>query len=114
MQEQEQQSSFYVFLPRAIKSTDWVSIMMMPMFGLVGGLGAAIIIYLFSWKNGKLDSQRLLLTGIAIGSGFGAFSMYLSLKMKSTDFEMAAVWVSEVYIVQTGSILLQCYRGLSY
>ena len=88
--------------------------MMMPMFGLVGGLGAAIIIYLFSWKNGKLDSQRLLLTGIAIGSGFGAFSMYLSLKMKSTDFEMAAVWVSEVYIVQTGSILLQCYRGLSY
>ena len=85
---------FYVFLSRAIKSTDWVSIMMMPMFGLVGGLGAAIIIYLFSWKNGKLDSQRLLLTGIAIGSGFGAFSMYLSLKMKSTDFEMAAVWVS--------------------
>ena len=44
-------------------------------------------------ENGKLDSQRLLLTGIAIGSGFGAFSMYL-LKMKSTDFEMAAVWVS--------------------
>ena len=41
--------------------------MMMPMFGLVGGLGAAIIIYLFSWKNGKLDSRRLLLTGIAIG-----------------------------------------------
>ena len=41
--------------------------MMMPMFGLVGGLGATIIIYLFSWKNGKLDSRRLLLTGIAIG-----------------------------------------------
>ena len=28
------------FLSRTIKSTDWVSIMMMPMFGLVGGLGA--------------------------------------------------------------------------
>ena len=40
--------------------------MMMPMFGLVGGLGAAIIIYLFSWKNGKLDSQRLLLTGLQL------------------------------------------------
>ncbi|AIM07580.1 iron compound ABC transporter, permease protein [Bacillus anthracis] len=85
---------FMFFFQGQLKSTDWVSIMMMPMFGLVGGLGAAIIIYLFSWKNGKLDSQRLLLTGIAIGSGFGAFSMYLSLKMKSTDFEMAAVWVS--------------------
>lgn len=85
---------FMFFFQGQLKSTDWVSIMMMPMFGLIGGLGAAIIIYLFSWKNGKLDSQRLLLTGIAIGSGFGAFSMYVSLKMKSTDFEMAAVWVS--------------------
>ncbi|EAO55803.1 Iron(III) dicitrate transport system permease protein fecC [Bacillus thuringiensis serovar israelensis ATCC 35646] len=86
---------FMFFFQGQLKSTDWISIMMMPMFGLIGGLGAALIIYLFSWKNGKLDSQRLLLTGIAIGSGFGAFSMYLSLKMKSTDFEMAAsvgVW----------------------
>ena len=93
MPEREQRLSFYVFLSRTIKSTDWVSIMMMPMFGLVGGLGATIIIYLFSWKNGKLDSQRLLLTGIAIGSGFGLFYVLIT-KMKSTDFEMVAVWVS--------------------
>ncbi|EOV9526652.1 FecCD family ABC transporter permease [Bacillus cytotoxicus] len=85
---------FMFFFQGQIKSTDWVSIMMMPLFGLVGGLGAAILIYMFSWRNGRLDSQRLLLTGIAIGSGFGAFSMYISLKMKATDFEMAAVWVS--------------------
>ncbi|SDY38594.1 iron ABC transporter permease [Bacillus sp. 166amftsu] len=85
---------FMFFFQGQVKSTDWISIMMMPLFGLVGGLGAAIFIYMFSWRNGKLDSQRLLLTGIAIGSGFGAFSMYLSLKMKATDFEMATVWVS--------------------
>ncbi|HDR4571994.1 iron ABC transporter permease [Bacillus cytotoxicus] len=85
---------FMFFFQGQMKSTDWVSIMMMPLFGLVGGLGAAILIYMFSWRNGRLDSQRLLLTGIAIGSGFGAFSMYISLKMKATDFEMAAVWVS--------------------
>ncbi len=85
---------FMFFFQGQIKSTDWVSIMMMPLFGLVGGLGATILIYMFSWRNGRLDSQRLLLTGIAIGSGFGAFSMYISLKMKATDFEMVAVWVS--------------------
>ncbi|EMA6344375.1 FecCD family ABC transporter permease [Bacillus cytotoxicus] len=85
---------FMFFFQGQMKSTDWVSIMMMPLFGLVGGLGAAILIYMFSWRNGRLDSQRLLLTGIAIGSGFGAFSTYVSLKMKATDFEMAAVWVS--------------------
>lgn len=85
---------FMFFVQGQIKGTDWFSIMLMPLFGLVGGLGSAILIYIFSWKNGKLDSQRLLLTGIAIGSGLGAFSLYLSLKMKATDFEMAAVWVS--------------------
>ena len=52
--------------------------MMMPMFGLVGGLGAAIIIYLFSWKNGKLDSRRLLLTGIAIGSDLELFYVLIT------------------------------------
>jgi|SRR5699024_1711561 len=74
--------------------TGWVAIMVQPLFGLVGGLGAALIIYLISWQNGKLDPQRLLLTGIAIGTGFGALSLFISLKMKSSDFEMATVWIS--------------------
>ena len=94
MQEQEQQSSFLCFLPRAIKkhrlgfyyddANVWFSRRIRCSYHHLS-------VFL---ENGKLDSQRLLLTGIAIGSGFGAFSMYLSLKMKSTDFEMAAVWVS--------------------
>lgn len=74
--------------------TGWAAIMIQPLFGLVGGLAAALIIYIISWKNGKLDAQRLLLTGIAIGSGFGALSLFISLKMKATDFEMATVWIS--------------------
>ena len=65
---------------------DWLSIMSLPLFGLVGGLLASLLIFIFSWKDGTLDMGRLLLTGIVIGSGFGAFSLYLSLKMKSTDF----------------------------
>ena len=109
---QEQRLSFYVFLSRTIKSTDWVSIMMMPMFGLVGGLGAAIIIYLFSWKNGKLDSRRLFINRDCNWIGIWSFSMYLSLKMKSTDFEMVQCGCLEAYIVRTGSILWLCYHGL--
>ncbi|SFC00935.1 bacillibactin ABC transporter integral membrane protein [Bacillus sp. 491mf] len=85
---------FMFFFQGQIKSTDWFSIMLLPLFGLAGGLGSAILIYIFSWKGGRLDSQRLLLTGIAIGYGLSSFSVYLSLKMKATDFEMAAVWVS--------------------
>ena len=72
----------------------WLSIMAMPLFGLVGGILAAMIIFMFSWKNGNLDVERLILTGIAIGSAFGAVSLYFSLKMKASDFEMAIVWTT--------------------
>lgn len=74
--------------------SDWLSIMSVPLFGLVGGILAALIIFLISWKNGSIDTSRFLLTGIAIGSAFGALSLYISLKMKSSDFEMATVWIS--------------------
>ncbi|MFS0782057.1 FecCD family ABC transporter permease [Bacillus sp. 1P06AnD] len=72
--------------------SEWLNIMMMPLFGLVGGIIAAAIIFAFSYKYGRLDVQRLLLTGIAINSGFGALSLYLSLKMNEKDFESAALW----------------------
>jgi len=75
-------------------NSNWFSIMSLPLFGLAGALLASILIYTFSFKDGTLDMDRLLLTGIAIGSAFGAFTLYLSLKMKSTDFEMATVWIS--------------------
>lgn len=85
---------FLFFYQGQSKGTGWTTIVTMPLFGLVGGLTAAVLIYIFSWKNGKLESQRLLLTGIAIGSGLGALSLFLTLKMNSTDFQMAAVWNS--------------------
>ncbi|UHA75918.1 FecCD family ABC transporter permease [Paenibacillus sp. 481] len=66
----------------------------MPLFGLIGGLGAAGCIYMFARRDGSLDPQRLILVGIAISSGFGAISLYLSLKMKPDDFEMATVWLA--------------------
>ncbi|WP_110928200.1 FecCD family ABC transporter permease [Bacillus massiliglaciei] len=85
---------FMFFFQGQITGTGWLSIMMMPLFGLAGGLLAALLIFVFSWKNGSLDTERLLLTGIALGSGFGALALYLSLKMKAADFEMATVWIS--------------------
>lgn len=66
----------------------------MPIFGFIGGLLAAIIILVFSQNNKKMDMQRLILTGIAINSGFSAISMLFSMKMNSSDFEFAAIWQS--------------------
>lgn len=75
-------------------NTGWLSIFAMPLFGLIGGLTSAILIYLFAWKNGRLDTQRLILVGIAISSGLGAISLFISLKMNPSDFEMATVWIN--------------------
>ena len=85
---------FMFFFQGQLSQTGWLAIMMQPLFGLAGGLCAALLIYFFSWKNGRLDPERLLLTGIAIGTGFGALALYISLKMKSADFEMATVWIT--------------------
>lgn len=77
-----------------INNTGWFSVFAMPLFGLIGGLTSAILIYLFAWKNGRLDTQRLILVGIAISSGLGAVSLFISLKMNPSDFEMATIWIN--------------------
>lgn len=83
---------FMFFFQGKLAGTDWLSVLVMPFFGLVGGLLASFSVYLLSWKNGRLDPQRFLLTGIALGSGFGALSLYFTLKMNPTDFHAATVW----------------------
>jgi iron complex transport system permease protein len=85
---------FLFFYQGQVKGTGWTAILTMPLFGLAGGLLAALLIYLFAWKDGRLEPQRLLLTGIAIGSGLGALTLFLTLKMNASDFEMAVVWNS--------------------
>ncbi|MEF3311485.1 iron ABC transporter permease [Paenibacillus sp. GYB004] len=85
---------FLYFYQGQIKGTGLAAIMAMPLFGLAGGLAAALLIYAISWKDGRLEPQRLLLTGIAAAAGLGAVSLYLTLKMNAKDFEMVAVWTS--------------------
>lgn len=74
------------------ETTSLLAAMGMPFFGLIGGILAAIFIFIFAWHAGNLDSGRIILVGIAINSGFSAVSLYLSLKMNPNDHEMAMVW----------------------
>lgn len=85
---------FMLFFQGSMQIKGWAAVMMMPMFGLFGGFMAVVLIYLFSQENGRLDPQRLILVGIAISSGFGAATLYISLKMNPNDFEMATVWLA--------------------
>ncbi|WP_208592102.1 FecCD family ABC transporter permease [Gracilibacillus suaedae] len=85
----------YMFLAsKFAEGSDLVSTFTMPLFGLIGGMAASLFIYAFSWNNGRLDSNRLLLVGIATGSGLGAITLYISLKMNPQDFEAATMWMT--------------------
>lgn len=74
--------------------TGWAGVMMMPLFGITGGLLATAAILMLAREGGKLDPQRLILVGIALASGFGAVTMYFSLKMNPKDYEMAVAWLA--------------------
>ncbi|CUH94738.1 putative membrane protein [Propionispora sp. 2/2-37] len=83
---------FMFFYQGTFTGTDWSAVMVMPFFGLLGGLGSSAAIYLFSWKNNRLDPQRFLITGIAMASGFTALTLFFTLKMNPADFQAAMVW----------------------
>ncbi|MFD2170459.1 FecCD family ABC transporter permease [Tumebacillus lipolyticus] len=85
---------FMLLFQGTMQQTGWLAVLTMPMFGLVGGLIAVALIYLFAMHGGRLDTQRLILVGIAIASGFSAITMYVSLKMNPNDFEMAVAWLA--------------------
>jgi iron complex transport system permease protein len=85
---------FMFLFQGVITVTGWLGVMLMPMFGIAGGLLATAAIYMFAKEKGRLDPQRLILVGIAVASGFGALTMYISLKMNPNDYEMAVVWLA--------------------
>ncbi|MBU5350680.1 iron ABC transporter permease [Paenibacillus barcinonensis] len=84
----------FMFIFRGTTGAHWLSTMAMPIFGWLGGLGAVFLLLLFARQQGGLDPQRLILVGIALGLGFGAITLYISLKMDPQDFEMATVWLA--------------------
>jgi len=88
---------FIKFNSTSTDGSNLFSIFTMPIFGFLGGILAALLILMFSKNNGKTDMQRLILTGIAINSGFSALSMLFAMKMNASDFDFAAIW-------QAGSI----------
>lgn len=85
---------FMYFLQGLIPAEGALAIMLMPLFGVAGGLLAAMIIFILARSRGQMDPQRLVLVGIAVTSGFSAVTMYISLKMNPNDFEQAASWLS--------------------
>ncbi|WP_226035532.1 FecCD family ABC transporter permease [Aquibacillus saliphilus] len=66
---------------------------LLPIAALFGAILAAVIIYLFAWKDG-VSPVRLILVGIGVNAGFNAILIIFQLKMDPQDFTEAITWLS--------------------
>ncbi|MEW9677031.1 iron ABC transporter permease [Lentibacillus sp. L22] len=84
---------FLFFSQNRLDTSGTFSIFMMPLFALLGALGAAILIYGLAWKKG-VNPIRLVLVGIGVNAGFSALLVIFQLKMDPQNFRQATVWLS--------------------
>lgn len=84
---------FIFFFQDSLAAASAFSIFMMPIAALIGAIGAALIIYVLAWKKG-VNPIRLVLVGIGVNAGFGAFLTIFQLKMDPQDFRQASVWLT--------------------
>lgn len=65
----------------------------LPLLAFVGGMTAAVLIFLLSYRRGKnISSTGLILTGVAVGSGYSAVTMMLTLKIDENQMDFVQRW----------------------
>lgn len=62
-----------------------------PAAALAGGLGAAIVVYLFAYRRG-VDGQRLILVGVGVGAICASLTAWLLVVAQVQDAARAAIW----------------------
>lgn len=64
-----------------------------PIAAFAGGLTAAILLYVLSWRRG-IDGQRLILIGIGLSFALTAMTSYLLVHARIQDAASAQVWLN--------------------
>lgn len=71
------------------------SFIMLPLLAFVGGMIAAGLIFLLSYRRAReMSPIRLILTGVALGSGYSALTTYLTLKLDNTQMNFMLRWMA--------------------
>lgn len=69
------------------------SAILIPLLSFLGGLSAAGLIFLLSYRPGRdISPTGLILTGVALGSGYGAVTTLLTLKLDQTQMDFVQRW----------------------
>lgn len=87
---------FVLFFVVFIASTGKSSFIALPLLAFVGGLLAAGLIFLLSYRRGRdISPIGLILTGVALGSGYGALTTFLTLKLDdSSQMNFMLYWLA--------------------
>lgn len=87
-------SGLFVILYVVAFSTGGISsAIAMPLLAFVGGMTAALLIFLLSYRRGKeVSPTGLILTGVALGSGYSAVTTLLTLKLDESQMEFVQRW----------------------
>lgn len=87
-------SGLFVMMYIAIFSAEGVtSRFLLPSLSFVGGITAAILIFILSYRKGReISPTGLILTGVALSNGYSALTLLLTLKLDDTQMEFAQRW----------------------
>lgn len=83
-----------------------ISPFLLPLLAFVGGITAALLIFLFAYRKGKeLSPSGLILTGVAMSGGYGALSLMITLGLDKNSMILPCAGKSEICGETIGSIL---------
>ncbi len=69
------------------------SAFLLPLLAFLGGMTAAGLIFLLSYRRGRdISPTGLILTGVALGSGYGALTTLLTLKLDQYQMDFMQRW----------------------
>ena len=69
------------------------SAIVLPLLAFVGGMTAAGLIFILSYRRGKdISPTGLILTGVALSSGYGALTTLLTLKLNQNQMDFIQRW----------------------
>ncbi|WP_270169061.1 FecCD family ABC transporter permease [Paenibacillus sp. SYP-B4298] len=88
-------SLFVLLFVVYIASVGTSSFILLPLLAFVGGMLAAGMIFLLSYQRGRAISPiGLIMTGVALGSGYGALTTFLTLKLDDSQMNFMLRWLA--------------------
>lgn len=68
---------------------------LLPLIGMIGGMGAALLVYIIAYKQRQLLSmERVLLSGIAVNALLSAMMLLITVQLSKERYTFVTSWLS--------------------